>query len=58
MVHTNFATLKAFLHLSHTQDLIDDVHVRRVLQAPLGVAGDLPELVGSNSVSSKLADNV
>jgi hypothetical protein len=41
LIHTNFTALKALFHLSHSQDLKDDIDVGRVLQAPLGVASDL-----------------
>lgn len=56
--HTNFAALESFLHLSHPKNLIDNLHVRWMLQTPLGVASDFLELVGSNAIASKLADDV
>ena len=56
--HTNFATFEALLDLSHAQDFIDDLHMGRVLQTPLGIASDFLQLVGSDAMASKLADNV
>jgi len=57
-IHTNFTALKALFHPSHPQDFKDDLDVRGMLQAPLGVGSDLLELVGSNAMASKIADDV
>lgn len=56
--HTNFSALKALFHLSHPENLVDDLHMRRMLQAPLGVTSDFLELIGSDAIPSKLTDDV
>ena len=57
-VHTNFTTLKSLLHLPYSKDLIDDINMGGVLQAALGVASDILELISGDTEATKLADNV
>jgi hypothetical protein len=58
LIHTNFTTLQALFHLADPKDLEDNFDVARMLQAALGVASNLLQLVGSNAMASELADNV
>lgn len=58
LIHTNFTTLQALFHLADPKDLEDNLDVAGMLQAALGVASDLLQLVGSNAMASELADNV
>ena len=57
-VGADFTSFETLLHPSDPEDLVNDLDMGCVLQAPLGVTSNILKLIGSNAVRAELADNV